>query len=233
MFKITAESHVDHGVPQSVVDWVQKTKISPGFFVATLELPEHFESLPCALRGPRVGDEPIAEADVSYVVRPGRVCASRLTALPPTTSRQVTVIAGPSGDEPCVLYTIYGGPCAPREPGDLGLAGMEAILESREFWSKHALAIEDPVAFLEKRLIALETEAQEAGERGIPNLDDLPIGELKAPGGPSHAFSLLGAYCRLREQAHFARLKGNIKQALLIEKDMQTNYDQLPEWARW
>lgn len=37
----------------------------------------------------------------------------------------------------CVLYTAFGGPLAPQEPGDPGCKDVEA---SRRFWSEHALA---------------------------------------------------------------------------------------------
>jgi hypothetical protein len=53
----------------------------------------------------------------------------------------LTVIAGPGDDglDGVVLYTAYGGKCAPREPGDTSL-NDEQRLESQAFWSEHALA---------------------------------------------------------------------------------------------
>lgn len=74
--------------------------------------------------------------------------------------RMVTVIAGPhkltcgcqvSGRRDCqdcegygtvnetVLNTAYGGPCAPRSPGDADIKSWDELLESRKFWSEHAL----------------------------------------------------------------------------------------------
>lgn len=76
-------------------------------------------------------------------------------------SRLVTVIAGPHTACPaggactgatcadydshvehaCVLYTAYGGPQAPREPGDPSIKSWEELVASREFWSQHALLV--------------------------------------------------------------------------------------------
>ena len=79
--------------------------------------------------------------NVKYVVRPGRHHASRMCGgeCKPLLVRTVTVIAGPHEGDPCVLYTAYGGPCAPREPGDPTIASWDELLESRSFWAKHAL----------------------------------------------------------------------------------------------
>ena len=53
----------------------------------------------------------------------------------------MTVVAGPDGEIPCRLYTCYGGPCAPREPGDTSLSDEERA-ESLAFWLQHALSSE-------------------------------------------------------------------------------------------
>jgi hypothetical protein len=40
-----------------------------------------------------------------------------------------------------ILYTAFGGPAAPREPGDPSLDGNEAgLAESKAFWAEHALS---------------------------------------------------------------------------------------------
>ena len=91
------------------------------FIIATVELPtghpfEDLGTVPCDLRGPIVGDAPIAEAEVTYQVRPGvsyRPWESRIVNLPPKTSRLVTVIAGEGG-----IMTMFGGPLSPQETGD-------------------------------------------------------------------------------------------------------------------
>ena len=46
----------------------------------------------------------------------------------------------PCDEHACILYTSYGGPKAPREPGDLTIESWEAIVEAREFWAQHALS---------------------------------------------------------------------------------------------
>lgn len=38
------------------------------------------------------------------------------------------------------IFTAYGGPCAPREPGDATLSSDEEKKESADFWAQHALA---------------------------------------------------------------------------------------------
>jgi hypothetical protein len=39
----------------------------------------------------------------------------------------------------CIVYTMYGGPLAPQEPGDPGCRDVDA---SKAFWSEHALTRE-------------------------------------------------------------------------------------------
>lgn len=138
--KITSDSHLDHGLEKDQVEYIhQRFANRDAFFIETFELPEELGAVPCGLHGPIMGDEPVSEAEVSYTVRGNRKCASRMAALPIRPTRQVTVIAGPHDGEPCVLYTAFGGPVTPKEPGDLTLE-IEKIQESRDFWSKHALA---------------------------------------------------------------------------------------------
>jgi len=141
MMKILPASHLDHGLTTEHRTWLRHHCAErTAFFVETLTLPDHLPALECGLYGPAMGDPDVAEADVSYALRPGRKCASRLVALPPRPTRQITIIAGPSGEEPCVLYTSYGGPAAPREPGDTALPDWEAVTTARTFWAVHALA---------------------------------------------------------------------------------------------
>jgi hypothetical protein len=149
--KITAESHLDHGLNQEHVAWlIERFADKSRFFLETITLPDFLPEVECALYGPICGDEPVAEATVTYKIRGSRKYASRVLAdgsfLPSTASasgtrktRTLTVIAGPSGVDPCVLYTSYGGPVAPREPGDPGIGTWESVLESRAFWATHAL----------------------------------------------------------------------------------------------
>jgi len=88
---------------------------------------------------------------------------SRLVNLPPRPTNKLTVIAGPyeeylnslgepcdkeadfalQVDYPCVLYTCYGGPLAPREPWDMPRSGPDwekNLAASEAFWAVHALS---------------------------------------------------------------------------------------------
>lgn len=140
---ILAASHLDHGLTEAQISYlVQVFAFSDrdGFFIETLELPEELGTLPCALRGPLRGEPPIKEdSEVFYEKRGNRPYTSRMVAWETTPTRQVTIIAGPHEDYSCVLYTAYGGPLAPKEPGDPTLKPEEREASER-FWSEHALA---------------------------------------------------------------------------------------------
>lgn len=92
------------------------------FFVESVELPDGLPSVECGLHGPAMGDSPVPDAECVLEVRGGRAGPSRLCRRPPRPCRIVTVVAGPDGGEPCVLYTAFGGPPAPREPWDSSLS---------------------------------------------------------------------------------------------------------------
>lgn len=137
--KILPESHTDHGLTQAQLD-AALALLPPapsGVQVATVELPDHLGTVACGLYGPVMGDPPVTDA--ISVVREGRTGPSRLVSRPPRPTRTVTVIVGPHGEHPRVLYTAFGGPPAPREPWDTSLSGG-ALTESVAFWSEHALA---------------------------------------------------------------------------------------------
>lgn len=139
--KITNESHLDHGLSQKMVEeLVRRFADRNGFFIETITVPPG-EKLECGLYGPVMGDPPVPESEVEYVVRGGRKGPSRLVPWVKRPTNKLTVIAGPDGDDACVLYTAFGGPSAPREPWDPGLdeAGRE---ESKKFWAEHALTRE-------------------------------------------------------------------------------------------
>lgn len=140
MFKIVSESHVDHALTQDHLDFIlAKFANKSAFFIENVELPKHLASIPCALRGPLVGDEKIPDSECQMVVRGDRKYPSRVCDLPPKMVRTLTVIGGGLGGEPCVLYTAYGGPVAPREPGDETLSAENKVT-SEAFWAKHALS---------------------------------------------------------------------------------------------
>lgn len=136
--KKVPESHVDHSLTAEQLSWVLGSGAGRDgeVCVQTLEMPEELGTLPCALYGPVMGDAPVTEGFVHYTVRGERKGVSRMMNrgdVRPT--RQLTVISGPGPDEgqPCVLYTAFGGPAAPRELFE------DNGEESRDFWAQHAL----------------------------------------------------------------------------------------------
>ncbi len=136
---ITSDSHVDHALTADHLAFIlSRFGDREAFFLETVELPAELPPLPCGLHGPLMGDEPVPEAEVSYVVRGDRPGASRTTDRPTRMVRTMTVIGGPHKGA-VILYTAYGGPSAPREPFDPGLdeAGRA---ESQAFWAEHALS---------------------------------------------------------------------------------------------
>ena len=140
--QITKDSHLDHGLSAGQLEYVMSLfRQRNSFFIETITLPEEFGTVSCGLRGPVVGDNPISDGSSFSLRRGEREYDSRMTTLPPTVTREVTVIAGPHESNPCVLYTMYGGPCAPREIGDLDIASTEERANSEKFWAEHALSI--------------------------------------------------------------------------------------------
>lgn len=129
------DSHLDHSLTAAQVAYLFEFFADrTAFFIETIELPEYLGTVPCGLYGPIMGDAPIEERWVDYHRRPPREYTSRVLRkheypggfpgpqAPYRKVQQVTVIAGPHGDEPCVLYTAFGGPLAPKEPNDPTLA---------------------------------------------------------------------------------------------------------------
>jgi hypothetical protein len=154
------DSHVDHGLTEAQMQFLlQRFADRTAFFIETLTLPRELETIPCGLYGPLVGDPAIREEEVSYATRGSRTWLSRLIALPPRQQHEVTVIAGPHEEKcdpahhwprqcvlcegtgsikhACILYTAFGGPLAPQEPGD---PGCKDPVASANFWREHALA---------------------------------------------------------------------------------------------
>jgi hypothetical protein len=141
MLKIHKDSHLDHGLSPAHIEWMlEQFKARAGFFLETVELPRHLEPLQCGLHGPIVGDEPVPEGEVNYQKRGNRAGDSRMCDRPQRETRLITVIAGPHGEEPCVLYTAFGGPSAPREPWDAGIKTDSEREASVLFWAAHALS---------------------------------------------------------------------------------------------
>lgn len=139
--KITKDSHIDHSLTQAQLDHIT-TRFAgrTAFFIETFELPSSAGTVPCGLYGPSMGDSPVDDAgdlEVHWDFRGDRKWKSRLIAAPTRPTQLVTVIAGPHDAEPCVMYTAFGGPCAPQEPGDPGCRDFAA---SVDYWLDHALA---------------------------------------------------------------------------------------------
>ena len=157
--KITAKtpetSHVDHMSPEALATVLSllasgqstvKVLIPGALAIAEVTLPDNLDSVLCALRGPTTGEAPVSESDVFYGVRgEGRPNLSRMTNLPATQSRIVTVIVvgltGEGDEYQGNLATAYGGPLAPQEPGDPYLA-PENLPASEAFWAEHALSVD-------------------------------------------------------------------------------------------
>ncbi len=143
MMVITHESHLDHGISVGLLKYLlilcQKRE---EFFIETLTLPEPHQ-VPCLLYGPVMRDAPISdnEEGLFYAARGDRNYASRLINRPARLTNKLTVIAGPHAGLSCVLFTAFGGPLAPKEPGDPTLADKDRA-ESIAFWSTHALGVE-------------------------------------------------------------------------------------------
>lgn len=137
-----AAKHTDHaGVTNAHIDHVvRKFNDRTGFFIATFSATSAgLSPLPCGLHGPSVGDTPVNEAECAFVKRGERKGASRLCNRPMRDSDMITVIAGPGEGQECVLYAIFGGPPAPREPWDDSMNEAEKA-ESVAFWREHALS---------------------------------------------------------------------------------------------
>lgn len=154
------DSHLDHGLTPAQVEYLlERFSERAAFFIETVELPEDLGVVWCGLHGPCMGDEPVTGDKVTWRARGSRPYWSRLVDRAPRTTRKVTVIAGPHDGQPCVLFTAFGGPSTPQEPGELvrqiaalmadpttpgAVEKMEGLLAkhtaSVAFWSEHALS---------------------------------------------------------------------------------------------
>ena len=134
-----SDSHVDHGLTEAQLRYLlDRFADREAFFIETITLPRELGTVPCGLYGPLMGDPPIHEDEVHYAARGERAWTSRLMKeLPARDQHEVTVIGGPHDGHACVLYTAFGGPAAPQEPGDPACKDPTA---SATFWREHALA---------------------------------------------------------------------------------------------
>lgn len=136
---ISPESHLDHGLELHHIRFIlDRFAHHVGNFAETVELDQWMNPLPCSLYGPIMGDEPVDPLDVDYRRRGNRAWSSPiLVSKPNRWSTQLTVIGGPDQFGQTILYTAFGGPLAPQEPGDPNCVDVAA---SEEFWSHHALS---------------------------------------------------------------------------------------------
>ena len=157
MIRRHEDSHVDHGIPHGVMNYVlDQFKDRTEFFIETFEYPESYTACTSLSDWNNPGMEyeqemppvrcdlhlDVPEGEVFYEKRGDRGWESRLCNREPRMTREITIIAGPHPEDKeagMILFTMYGGPAAPREPGDPSLEG-EALEESKKFWSRAALS---------------------------------------------------------------------------------------------
>jgi hypothetical protein len=116
----------------------------------SLSLPHGMWGLPCYLYGPTLGDPAVPDSAVTMAPWGGRSFPSRVVPAvlsqcwrwPKRLVRQLTVIAGPYGRDPFVVWRAYGGPPCPPEPHDPD-RGFDDSTEAIAFWSTHALAVKE------------------------------------------------------------------------------------------
>jgi hypothetical protein len=148
MLKVTSDSHVDHTfTPAQRAFCLEAVADKSAFFIETIKLPTELGTAPCGLHGPATGGDPIEDGEVTMqkrgkdrMVHGKPVGETRMVNREPVQVSEVTVIGGPHGDEPCILFTMYAGPCAPREPWDPSM-NEEERQESKAFWAVHALGM--------------------------------------------------------------------------------------------
>ena len=148
-----SRSHYEvHGIHPDHLEYLtshpQVKNAEPGSSV-TLPLPDHLPPLKSALVGPSVGDPPVTQNT------PGVHTANRGDGRPdsrmihgehrPTGEINAVVIPDHTQEGRKWLVTTYGGPAAPREPGDPSLKeGSPEHKEAKDFWRDHALLTGEP-----------------------------------------------------------------------------------------
>jgi hypothetical protein len=156
---ISPKSHLDHGLVSGHITLIAMALEGRenGFCILQLDIPTSLPPLECGLRGPTVGTPPVLDKYTRMSTRGDRKWASRVfdvtvsldigstgriygrgTEYPGLLDklevRKMVAIVGPDG----TLFTAYGGPLAPREPGDTSMNAQERE-ESIAFWNEHAL----------------------------------------------------------------------------------------------
>jgi|DEB0MinimDraft_10_1074344.scaffolds.fasta_scaffold48155_2 hypothetical protein len=145
---VSPHSHLDHGLNRDQVVEILTNlhdEIAPVLAKGKVYRETHYwwaffhsddrPDLKTGLYGPIAGDPPVKEEEVEYVVRGTRPHPSRMVNRPMRNTNLVTVIVGLHEGKP-TLYTVFGGPLAPREPTPDSSPDSEEVL----FWQDHALA---------------------------------------------------------------------------------------------
>jgi hypothetical protein len=174
--KITDASHTDHGLTNDHLAFItSRFQHHEGALCVTLEMPAELPDLTCGLYGPSMGDGVIQSHQVQMAHRGERPYKSRLVAMPPRPTRLLTVIGG-THDGECILFTAFGGPATPREPGDPSITTPQGRADSDCFWGDHALS--DP----RQRTVRFEAEYREDYETGRQYVGGWQINFEGAPG---------------------------------------------------
>ena len=140
---IHPESHTDHALTDDQLNFALRKaaeEAPEGVFVRTITLPVELGTAVCDLHGPMTGGDPVDEIEVYYTKRNNRDGDSRMVKREGVATNQITVVAGPHDGHPCVLFTAYAGPNAPREPWDTTIKSDAERAESVAFWAQHALS---------------------------------------------------------------------------------------------
>ena len=141
--------HVDHNITPEQLDYIQNhadfhlDDTVFGTFVKTvIEMPSSLGTLPGALYGPSVGDDPVTKDQVHYQRRGDRDKKSRMIDAPCRPTNKV-VVMGIVGEIAFTMYGTRGSGPSPREPWDKSLKTEEEIQESVSFWKVHALSSQE------------------------------------------------------------------------------------------
>ncbi len=138
-------SHFDHDLPFGILSYLlNKFRDTNEFSITTYDFGAG--EFPCALVGPITGFPSVKETEVFYLKRGIREYESRCvdsSKYQVKNTSLITVIAGPYQDIPCMLYTAFPGPLAPKEVFDPKLS-LDEREHSIKFWSEHALAARKP-----------------------------------------------------------------------------------------
>lgn len=146
---VVEASHLDHNLRPKQLHWLLEQDISAfpaneaGVRIITLELPEELGNVEVGLHGPVMGDMAVTEEQVYYGRRGDREWCSRLVSRAPRRTQELTAIVGPYADVETALFTVYGGPYAPREVEDPALSEQDKLV-AQTFWSEHALSDPTP-----------------------------------------------------------------------------------------